>query len=127
MLFETERAGFKVAIPVGLLLSAGFARRLGVRRRAAVVRAGRRAPPARCCWRLVLGAAAVWLAWTVAELPPLDRPSNEGGTKDALAVLAAVATVAYAVAALRYLVVYRGRSGCCRRASSPASRCSPRR
>ena len=110
VLFKTERAGFKVAIPIGLLLSAGFALASAFADArpwlpAAVVR--RRA----LLWRLVLGAAAVWLAWTWLELPPLDRPTNEGGTKDALAVLAAVATVAYAVASLRYLVVYRGKLG----------------
>ena len=60
-------------------------------------------------WRVVLAAAAVWLAWTLAELPPLDRPTNEGGSGDGLAVLAAVATLAYGIAAVRYLVVYRGR------------------
>ena len=110
VLFKTERAGFKVAIPIGLLLSAGFALASAFADArpwfpAAVVR--HRA----LMWRLVLGAAAVWLAWTWLELPPLDRPTNEGGTKDALAVLAAVATVAYAVASLRYLVVYRGKLG----------------
>lgn len=49
----------------------------------------------------MLAAAAVWLAWTWAEVPPLDRPTNEGGSGDGLAVLAAVATAAYAIAAVR--------------------------
>jgi adenylate cyclase len=110
VLFEDERAGFKIAIPVGLLISAAFALS------SAFVDARPHFAPAVVrhrvlLWRVVLGAAAVWLAWTIAELPPLDRPSNEGGTRDGLAVLAAVATLAYGISAVRYLVVYRDRPG----------------
>src|SRR5829696_3734986 len=106
VLFEQERAGFKIAIPVGLLISAGFALTsafVDARPRFAPMAVRRRV----MLWRVVLGAAAVWFAWTVAELPPLDRPSNEGGSGDGLTGLAAVATVAYGVAAARYLLVYR--------------------
>ena len=110
VLFDADRAGFKIAIPVGLLISAGFAVA------SAFVDARPHFAPAVVrrrvlLWRVVLGAAAVWFAWTLSELPPLDRPASEGGTGDALAVLAGVATLAYAAAAMRYLLVYRGRLG----------------
>ena len=110
VLFEDERAGFKIAIPVGLLISAGFAVAsafVDARPQFAVAVVRRRV----LLWRIVLGAAAVWLAWTVLELPPLGRPSNEGGTRDGLAALAAIATIAYGISAVRYLLVYRDRLG----------------
>ncbi len=110
VLFEDERAGFKIAIPVGLLISAGFAVAsafVDARPQFAVAVVRRRV----LLWRIVLGAAAVWLAWTLLELPPLDRPSNEGGRRDGLAALAAVATIAYGISAVRYLLVYRDRLG----------------
>ena len=110
VLFEDERAGFKIAIPVGLLISAGFAVAsafVDARPGFAVAVVRRRV----LLWRIVLGAAAVWLAWTLLELPPLDRPSNEGGTRDGLAALAAIATIAYGISAVRYLLVYRDRLG----------------
>ena len=110
VLFEDERAGFKIAIPVGLLISAGFAVAsafVDARPQFAVAVVRRRV----MLWRIVLGAAAVWLAWTLLELPPLDRPANEGGTRDGLAALAAIATIAYGISAVRYLLVYRDRLG----------------
>jgi class 3 adenylate cyclase len=110
VLFTHEYAGFKVANPVGLVLAAVFAfasafvdlrpsfAPLVVRNRAALRRA-------------VLAAMAVWFAWTILELPPLDEPSSEGGSHSVLAVMAAVGMVVYAVAAARYSFVYRGRIG----------------
>ena len=61
--------------------------------------------------RAVLGALILWFAWTVLELPPLDNPGNEGGSRSVLAAMAAVGAVLYAVAAARYWLVYRGRIG----------------
>jgi adenylate cyclase len=108
ILFKHEYAGFKVANPIGLVLAAVFAlgsalvdlrpsfAPLVVRHRAALRRA-------------VLGALLVWFIWTIVELPPLDNPANEGGSRSAVAVLAGFGAVAYAVAAARYWYVYRGR------------------
>jgi adenylate cyclase len=108
ILFEHEYAGFKVANPIGLVLAAVFAlgsalvdlrpsfAPLVVRHRAALRRA-------------VLAALLVWFIWTIVELPPLDNPANEGGSRSAVAVLAGFGAVAYAVAAARYWYVYRGR------------------
>jgi class 3 adenylate cyclase len=108
VLFRREYAGFKVAIPVGLLVAAVFAgasafvdARPGfapaVMRRRATLR------------RIVLGAMVVWFLWTVAEVPPLSRPTSEGGSHSALAMLAILGTVVYGVAAVRYWYVFRGR------------------
>ena len=108
VLFQREYAGFKVAIPVGLLFAALFGAAsafvdarpefapLVMRHRAALRRA-------------VLAAMAVWFAWTVAELPPLTRPTSEGSSDSLLTVLAGLGFLAYLVAALRYMTVYRGR------------------
>lgn len=108
ILFKHEYAGFKVANPIGLVLAAVFAlgsalvdlrpsfAPLVVRHRAALRRA-------------VLAALLVWFIWTIVELPPLDNPANEGGSRSAVTVLAAFGAVAYAVAAARYWYVYRGR------------------
>ncbi len=108
VLFEHQYAGFKIANPVGLVLAALFAFASGfvdihpsfapfvVRHRVALRRA-------------VLAAMAVWFIWTVAEVPPLHEPSSEGGSHSVLAALAAVGSVAYAVAAARYWYVYKGR------------------
>ena len=108
ILFKHEYAGFKVANPIGLVLAAVFAlgsalvdlrpsfAPLVVRHRAALRRA-------------VLAALLVWFIWTIVELPPLDNPANEGGSRSAVAVLAGFGAVAYAAAAARYWYVYRGR------------------
>jgi adenylate cyclase len=108
VLFRQEHAGFKVANPVGLVLASLFAVASAfvdlrprfapfvVRHRTAMRRA-------------VLVAMVVWLVWTLTDLPPLSRPSSEGGTHSVLAALAGVGTIAYAVAAARYFAVYRGR------------------
>ena len=108
VLVTQEHAGFKVANPVGLVLAALFALAsafvdlrpsfapLVVRHRAALQRA-------------VLVAMAVWLVWTVTDLPPLRKPGSEGGSHSVVAALAGLGAVAYAIAAARYLYVYRGR------------------
>ncbi|HSD76454.1 MAG TPA: adenylate/guanylate cyclase domain-containing protein [Solirubrobacteraceae bacterium] len=108
VLVTQEHAGFKVANPVGLVLAALFALAsafvdlrpsfapLVVRHRAALQRA-------------VLVAMAVWLVWTVTDLPPLRKPGSEGGSHSVLAVMAGAGAVVYAVAAARYWYVYRGR------------------
>jgi adenylate cyclase len=108
VLFAGEHAGFKVAIPVGLVLAALFGGAsafvdarpeyapLVMRHRVALRRA-------------VIVAMAVWFVWTVTELPPLTKPTSEGGSGTLLTVLAALGTVIYGIAATRYWLVYRGR------------------
>jgi adenylate cyclase len=107
VLFQGEHAGFKVAIPVGLLVSALFGAASAfvdvrphfaplVMRHRVLLRRG------------VLVAMAIWFTWTVAELPPLSRPSSEGGADSLLATMAALGTVIYGASAIRYLYVFRG-------------------
>src|SRR6478752_3042523 len=75
ILFAKEHAGFQVAIPVGLLVSAIFAVssafvdvRPGVA--AALVRR-------RTLLRLVvLAIMSLWFVWTVADLPPVGGPDE---------------------------------------------------
>src|SRR6476620_7711753 len=105
VLFSKEYAGFQVAIPVGLLVSAVFAGasafvdiRPGVGaeliRRRTVLRIG------------VLSVMGGWFIWTVAELPPLGGPSSEAATDTLIAVLAVIGTVMYAVSAARYWTIF---------------------
>src|SRR5580765_4207596 len=79
VLFTKQYAGFVVAIPVGLLVSAVFAlasafvdRRPGLAaaliRRRSFLRVG------------VLAAMGGWFVWTVSELPPLSGQSGEAAT-----------------------------------------------
>jgi adenylate cyclase len=108
VLFTTDHAGFKVAIPVGLLVSAVFAVSSAfvdlrpsfaplVIRRQKFLRAG------------VLLAMGAWFVWTVANLPPLDGPNSEAARGSLLTVFAIVGTAAYAVSAARYWGIFRAR------------------
>jgi class 3 adenylate cyclase len=97
--------GFKVAVPVGLLVAALFAAasafvdiRPGLA--PAVVRHRDRLRAA------VLMAMSIWLIWTLAQLPPLAGTSAEGaGTL--LKILAGFGAAVYALSAVRYVAVYR--------------------
>jgi class 3 adenylate cyclase len=108
VLFDEPLAGFKVAIPVGCCVAAlfGGASAFVDHKPAYAPLVMRRRAPLR---RAVLVAMAVWFAWTVTKLPPLDYPSGEGGTRTLLTVIAAFGMIVYAVAAARYWLVYRGR------------------
>jgi adenylate cyclase len=107
VLLNTDLPGFKVAIPMGLLIAALFAGasafvdvRPGVAPAVVRHRHGLR--------RSVLAAMAVWVIWTILQLPPLAGSSAEGaGTL--LQTLAALGAAAYVVSALRYVVVDRHR------------------
>src|SRR5262245_16535052 len=74
ILFSNEHAGFQVAIPVGLLVSAVFALAsayVDVRPGIASMLIRRRT-----LLRLtVLVAMGTWFVWTVANLPPLGGPN----------------------------------------------------
>ncbi len=106
ILFTSELSGFKVAIPVGLLVAALFGLASAfvdwdvsfaavVMRRRSVLR------------RIVLGTMVLWFLWTVDKLPPLDRAASEGATGSLLGVMAVLGVIIYAVAAARYWSVYR--------------------
>ena len=108
VLFVADHSGFKVAIPVGLLVSAVFAGASAfvdvrpefapfVMRHRSLLRTG------------VLVSMAVWFAWTVADLPPLSGQNSEAARGSLLAILAIVGTVVYAVSAARYWLIFRGR------------------
>jgi adenylate cyclase len=108
ILFSSEYAGFQVAIPVGLLIGSVFAAAAGcvdlrpewpgrVVRARARLRAG------------VIGVMALWVVWTLAQLPPLSHPGSEGATGSLLAVMAGVGTLVYGFAAVRFWLAFRGR------------------
>jgi adenylate cyclase len=108
VLFTGDHAGFKIAIPVGLLGSAGFAAasafvdvRPGfaalVMRHRRLLRIG------------VLVAMASWFAFTIANVPPLDGPNSEAARGSLLAVFAIVGTIVYAISAARYWTIFRAR------------------
>jgi adenylate cyclase len=110
VLVERHFAGFKIAIPVGLLLASAFAAASAfvdaradlaayVIRHRRLLRAG------------LLAAVALWCLWTVTQLPPLSRPTNEGSAASLLGVMAAVGTILYAVSAVRYWRSSRGDRG----------------
>ena len=106
ILFTHDHAGFKVAIPVGLFVSAVFA-------------AGSAfvdVHPGIAPWVIkyrpllhggVLVSMGVWFLWTVAKLPPLGGASSEAARGDLLTALAIVGTAIYAASAARYWVVFR--------------------
>jgi adenylate cyclase len=108
VLFSGDHSGFKVAIPVGLLVSAGFAAasafvdvrpdfaRLAIRHR-------------RLLRATVLATMGGWFVWTVLNLPPLDGPDSEAARGSLLAVFAIVGTIVYAVSAARYWALFRQR------------------
>jgi adenylate cyclase len=108
VLFTTDHSGFKVAIPVGLLVSAGFAAasafvdlRPGF---APLVMRHRRS--LRVTLLLTMGG---WFVWTVANLPPLDGAKSEAARGTLLAVFAIVGTIVYAASAARYWTIFRSR------------------
>jgi adenylate cyclase len=106
VLFSEEHAGFQVAIPVGLLVSAVFAAASAF----VDVHPGIAAPliRRRTLFRIaVLGAMGVWFAWTVANLPPLRGPNSEAARGSLLTLIAMGGTIVYAVSAARYWVIFR--------------------
>ncbi len=106
ILFTDDHAGFKVAIPVGLFVSAVFAAGsafVDVR-------------PGIAPWVIryrpllhggVLVSMGVWFLWTVAKLPPLGGASSEAARGHLLTALAIVGTAIYAASAARYWFVFR--------------------
>jgi class 3 adenylate cyclase len=105
VLLNNDLPGFKVAIPVGLLVAALF----GAGSAFVDIRPGIATSVIRYRDRLralVLVAMAVWVTWTLAELPPLAGRSAEGSGV-LLKTLAGLGAFVYGLSALRYAVVYR--------------------
>lgn len=110
ILLSSDLSGFKVAIPVGLLVASLFGAAsafVDLRPAFAPIVMRRR----RLLRATLLAVIAVWSGWTLTQLPPLDRPSSEGSVRSLLGVMAALGTVVYAMSAVRYLGVYRERLG----------------
>ena len=109
VLLTAPNAGFVLATPFGLALGAVFAvwsgSALGGERDLAVVR---RAPLLR---GLVVALVAGWTVLSLAQVWPLDEGSVPEQVDGVLAACAGAAVVGYAVAAWRYLGLWRARGG----------------
>jgi adenylate cyclase len=101
VLLDTPNQGFAVATPIGLLLSSLFAAASALPLRPERARAVMR--HARLLRGVLLGAMAVWAAWSLLSVPPLDDPTPVERASGVLLVVPAVAVVLYALAATRYL------------------------
>jgi class 3 adenylate cyclase len=108
ILFTGDHPGFQVAIPVGLMVAAVFAAGSAfVDLRPALAPTLMRH---RTVLRVaVLGATGLWLAWTVARLPPLAARGDEAADGGFLAAIAIAGTLLYAAGAVRYWRLYRRR------------------
>ncbi|PVG83272.1 hypothetical protein DDE18_08220 [Nocardioides gansuensis] len=104
VLLETSNTGFQAATPIGIAVGAVFAARSGARlSESGAVREVRRGKVLRI---VLLAAMLLWGAWSLAGLPPLDRPP----TGEALPVVLAVpAVLLYLLSAVRYAQLWRRR------------------
>jgi class 3 adenylate cyclase len=107
VLLATPNAGFVVATPVGIALGSVFAvlssLDLTGERAVAAVRQGRVARVG------LLVLMAVWAVVSLAGLPPFDDQAVPERAEGILAAMAVPAVVLYAVAAARYVPLWRGR------------------
>ena len=104
VLLDGKNTGFVVATPVGLFLGGCFAAlsglEIGSERSLAIMRRER---------ELRLGLVIVlagWAVWSLASLPPLDRPLPPGDATGPLAGFAIAGGALYAFAAWRYAEFY---------------------
>ncbi|HEV2875138.1 MAG TPA: adenylate/guanylate cyclase domain-containing protein [Thermoleophilaceae bacterium] len=103
VLLDTPNQGFAVATPIGLLMSALFAAASALPLRPE--RAGAVMRHARLLRGALLGVMAVWAAWSLLSLPPLDDPTPVERASGVLLAVPAVALVLYALAAARYMAM----------------------
>jgi adenylate cyclase len=108
VVLEGANAGFVIATPVGLLLAAVPAAVSGF------VESNESLAPAVGRRQRLWRAAAIllllgWAVWSLSGLPPLDRSISSESDTPALAGLAVVGIVLYAVAAARYVPVWLAR------------------
>jgi class 3 adenylate cyclase len=106
-LLPTPNAGFVIATPVGLFLAACFAAAsispMGGPRAATLLRhrvALRRA---------VIGLMLLWAVVSLSRLPPLEAPLPVEEAVGPIGVLAVVSVALYALAAWRYVEIFRRR------------------
>ena len=103
VLLDAPNQGFAVATPVGLLLSSLFAGASALPLRPERAQAVMR--HAHLLRGVLLGAMAVWAAWSLLSVPPLDDPTPVERATGVLLVVPVVAVVLYAFAAARYLAM----------------------
>ncbi|HSK27543.1 MAG TPA: adenylate/guanylate cyclase domain-containing protein [Jiangellales bacterium] len=107
VLLDTPNTGFVVATPVGIALASLFAVASSIDftggRTVRAVQVGRRLRP------VLLALMALWAVASLARLPPLHQAHVNERADGVLAVLAVLAIVAYGVAALRYVGLWRRR------------------
>jgi adenylate cyclase len=103
VLLDTPNQGFAVATPIGLLLSSLFAAASALPLRPDRAQAVMR--HARLLRGVLLAAMAVWAAWSLLSVPPLDDPTPVERASGVLLAVPAVALVLYALAAARYLAM----------------------
>jgi adenylate cyclase len=107
VLLSTPNAGFTLATPVGLAIASVFAAwssiDLSGERAIRTVRAGRRVRV------VLLISMVVWAALSLARFPPLDQESPPERLSGPLMLIAIPAIVLYAVAAVRYVMLWRRR------------------
>jgi adenylate cyclase len=103
VLLDAPNQGFAVATPIGLLLSSLFAAASALPLRPERAQAVMR--HAQLLRGLLLGAIALWAAWSLLSVPPLDDPTPVERASGVLLVLPAVAVMLYALAAARYLAM----------------------
>lgn len=107
VLLDAPNTGFVVATPVGLLLAACFAAassfELAPESAAAFMRRSRLVVVA------LLGAMGAWAALSVAAVPPLDQPLPVERAEGWLLGFAAPGIALYALAAVRYWMLFRRR------------------
>jgi adenylate cyclase len=103
VLLDTPNQGFAVATPIGLLLSSLSAAASALPLRPDRARAVMR--HAQLLRGVLLGAMAVWAAWSLLSVPPLDDPTPVERATGVLLAVPAVALVLYAFAAARYLAM----------------------
>jgi class 3 adenylate cyclase len=105
VLLDQPNQGFVIAIPVGLVIAAGFAaisalplppeRAQAVIRRAKLLRGG------------LIAVMVAWGVLSLASVAPLDDPTPVERATGGLVVPAAAATLLYALAGWRYLTMAR--------------------
>jgi adenylate cyclase len=103
VLLDTPNQGFAVATPIGLLVSSLFAAASALPLRPERAQAVMR--HARLLRGLLLGAMAVWAAWSLLSLAPLDDPTPVERASGLLLAVPAVSVVLYGLAAARYLAI----------------------
>jgi adenylate cyclase len=107
VLLSGPNTGFVVAVPVGLAIASAFALW------SAIPLDGRRArwivSHTTLLRALLLGAVAVWIGVSLAELAPLDDPTPAESGSPLMLALGVPSAFAFGVAAWRYLALARRR------------------